>query len=392
MNSSLPLSSLITKLNSPRWALIIVALAYAIFIITRLNFCQLDISCFVVAGSHYVDRNAAPQSLSILSDSYGYDGQFYYRLALNPFTNKWVENGIRFDNAPYRHQRILYPLIIWFLSFGSVNLVPFLMVFFNYIVLCLIAWLGARYAAMFNRHALWGMALAFYPEFIFSLSRNLTEIIEVCLIIAGLYAIRQRKWVGATIFLLLGVFARETSIIVALAVLASNLLAKLPLLAKWKIERIYPWYVWAVPLGSYGVWQSLLWYVWGSPPLSGATRVLGLPFLGLFSNFHFIEFAQQINQLLWLATIFLCLLVFVVLVAIRSSQANSVEFLSWLGFLFLISSVPVVWQECGFLRAAAGFYALSTIILFGSLTKLKFPILLFTLYLWWLEFSLYRLF
>jgi len=58
-------------------------------------------------------------SAHIPSGTWGYDGQFYYQLARDPL------GAYHFmDNAPYRYQRILYPLVVRVLSLGRMLLFP----------------------------------------------------------------------------------------------------------------------------------------------------------------------------------------------------------------------------------------------------------------------------
>src|SRR5579885_3744182 len=60
------------------------------------------------------------------SGTWGYDGQFYYQIARNPL------GAARYmDNAPYRYQHLLYPLLAWLLSFGQVPLVPYTLLLIN---------------------------------------------------------------------------------------------------------------------------------------------------------------------------------------------------------------------------------------------------------------------
>ncbi|MBK8421853.1 hypothetical protein [Candidatus Villigracilis saccharophilus] len=155
----------------PVITVVIVAVAYAIFLIARLSVHQYDFSVFVVAGDVFTNANTAPSGLKILQNSEGYDGQFYYRMALTPFTEKEIDFGIRLDYPAYRQARIVYPLLARLFSLGQAVYVPFALVFVNYIALCLMAWLGARFAKMVHLHVAWGLAFVLYPAFLFTLSR-----------------------------------------------------------------------------------------------------------------------------------------------------------------------------------------------------------------------------
>src|SRR5206468_13025460 len=124
--------------------------------------------------------------LTVLSKSSGFDGQFYYRLALNPFTSQATEFGITIDVPPLRHQRILYPLLTWILSLGRPSLVPMVLVLINFIALCVMGWIGGAFSQSLKQHALWGVFLPLYPGFLLVLSRDLVEILEVSLLLGSL--------------------------------------------------------------------------------------------------------------------------------------------------------------------------------------------------------------
>ena len=124
-------------LETPLACLLITAVVLVVFIFGRLYQSRFDPSSFVVAGDRYSDPSRVPQSLTVLKDSAGFDGQFYYRLALNPFTSQPTEFGITLDAPPLRHQRILYPLLSSVLSLGNHNLLPAVMIVVTSWRLCL---------------------------------------------------------------------------------------------------------------------------------------------------------------------------------------------------------------------------------------------------------------
>lgn len=96
-------------------------IAYAAFIAVRLAAHSWDVSYFVTAGDEMTNPKDAPKDLYIARDSPGHDGQFYYRLALDPITNKVMDYGVTLDLPAYRHQRILYPGVTNLSSLGNVT-------------------------------------------------------------------------------------------------------------------------------------------------------------------------------------------------------------------------------------------------------------------------------
>lgn len=72
----------------------------------------------MVAGDQFVQVAAAPAGL-LVTHGPGYDGQFFYRLALRPWTHQRTEFGITLDQPAYRQQRIVYPLLTFILARGA---------------------------------------------------------------------------------------------------------------------------------------------------------------------------------------------------------------------------------------------------------------------------------
>src|SRR3990172_6865503 len=102
---------------------------YGLLLIFYLSAYAWDPSVFIVAG----ERFTSPRADIYIHPRDGYDGQFYYRLALDPLTIERTAHGIRLDNPPYRQQRILYPVLAWLV--GRVIPVPWAMLLVNYIAM-----------------------------------------------------------------------------------------------------------------------------------------------------------------------------------------------------------------------------------------------------------------
>ena len=75
---------LLEQLDDPKVLFALVLLLYLTFSLARLSMLNWQVSLFLLAGEHYVDPPLAPAGLLFLRNSDGYDGQFFYRLALNP--------------------------------------------------------------------------------------------------------------------------------------------------------------------------------------------------------------------------------------------------------------------------------------------------------------------
>src|SRR5215475_3298051 len=202
------------RFDSPLVPLSITTIVLSLFTFGMLRRSGFNAAAFVTAGETFCDPAAIPPNLPLFHNA-GYDGQFYYRLALDPFTSKRTDFGITLDNPPYRHQRILYPLMAWAMSAGRADLAPWAMLFINFSALCLLGWMGGVFAQTFKQHALWGVFLALYPASLLTLSRDLVDLLEVALLVGSLLLLRLGRPVWAAVLLTLAVLTKETALIVA---------------------------------------------------------------------------------------------------------------------------------------------------------------------------------
>ena len=347
------------RFDQPLLPLLLVAAAYLLVLVLRLQ--RVDITNFIQAGEEFVDTEALPSPITV-RHPVGYDGQFYYRLALNPLTREPIADGVRLDTPLYRHRRILYPVLTWFTSLGQARLVPTALVLVNFSALAALGGLGGFYAQSVGRHALLGLFFAFYPGFLLTLIRDLTEIVEALFVLASLLALRRKHWLLTTGLLITAALAKETALLLPVA-----------LFLAWLNNvrtgsKGMPWYVAVIPLIFYGVWQLFLQYWWQASLTVDVQNNIGLPFQGIIavaSSIVTFERAQRV----WLAeVVVLGLVALVTAVLLKSSRAYLYEKLAWLLYsLLLIMLTASVWVEgWAFLRAASLFYLLAVAVLINT--------------------------
>jgi hypothetical protein len=116
-------ATLQARADRPLLAGLIALTGWASFAVLRLWLtADGDITRFVRAARPYSHRNGVPPGLFVFPGN-GYDGQFYYRLALDPADLHRAAFGITLD-APFRVQRIGYPALAWLMSAGQHAWVP----------------------------------------------------------------------------------------------------------------------------------------------------------------------------------------------------------------------------------------------------------------------------
>lgn len=372
-----PLSA---RLDTPLAPLVLTALVASVFTLGLLRRDGFDPSAFVTAGDRFCDAARAPANLTVLKDSDGFDGQFYYRLALDPFTSERTGFGVTLDLPPVRQQRILYPLLARALSLGDARRVPAALIFVNLCALCLVGWLGGALARDLGRHALWGALVALYPASLLTLARDTTELTEVALLLASLLLLRRGRHAAATVALALAVLARETAVVAAAAALVVFIFDLLR-----RREPRVRWHYFAAPLAVFVAWQLALFHNWGELPLFAGRINVGVPLKGFLGFFRAAATLQtplerrSFPELVFLACFAAC-----VLYSLRASAATRLESLAWILYCLLALALSrAVWSEdWTYLRALTEFSALGTLVLVGSRARVRLPAFAASLLFW----------
>src|SRR6266702_7848316 len=187
-----PSRSLASRTNRPAAAALIATLAAVAFTLARWQtWAHGRISRFILVGRHFATMPQLPHGMPV-AKTYGYDGQFFYRLAINPLNFGHTAYGITMDR-PYRYMRIGYPALTWLLSLGQHFLVPVMLVAVNIAAIGAMGYLGALFAAQGGRHALAGLLIPGYFGLITSLSRDTAEPLAAVCLLAPLLAVSGRN-------------------------------------------------------------------------------------------------------------------------------------------------------------------------------------------------------
>lgn len=264
--ASRPGGTLRTGVRPALWAAL-SASAFTVYRITAVE--HGEVARNVVVGSANAP-GTVPAGLPVLGGA-GYDGQFYYRLAVSPFHLDGLTRGIRID-SPIRLQRIGYPLVTWLVSGGRPGLVPLALVLVNVACFAALALIGANLAASYGRAPAWGLAFCAFPGFVATISRDLTELLAATFVLAALLAHRRDRPVLAGIALSAAVLTRETALILAAAVLLVRLADdRTPRLRRSDLT-------WLLPVTAYGCWQGVVRAVTGQFPALAEQGNVAVPF------------------------------------------------------------------------------------------------------------------
>ncbi|HEX2745170.1 MAG TPA: hypothetical protein VHN16_12320 [Streptosporangiaceae bacterium] len=235
------------------------------------------LSLFIMAGHVYTHRGQLPRGL-LLVPSAGYDGQFYYRLALDPANWNATAFGITMDQS-YRYTRVGYPLVAWLVSAGQHQLVPAALVAINLVAVAAMAMLGGMFARESGRHALWGLAFAAYFGLVISVGRDTAEPLAEACMLGGLLAYRRSRYVLTAGLFAFGAITRETILLAPAAIAVTRLIA----MARRRTGPGLAELTWVVPAAVYGLLEVAVHFVVKGefPLLANSSRNLTVPFTAL---------------------------------------------------------------------------------------------------------------
>jgi hypothetical protein len=348
----------------------LIALAGAVcFVLARLFLAVGgNITEFVQAARPYSRPGQVPRGLMVFPGT-GYDGQFYYRLALDPANLHRTAFGITMD-APYRLQRIGYPALAWLASLGRAAWVPAALAAVNVLALAAIGLIGGMLARDAGRHALWGLLLAGYFGFFISAGCDLAEPVAAACLLCGILGYRRGRPVLAGLAFGYGALTRETVLIAPLALAAARLIEL------WR-GRARPGpgdLAWCLPLAVFAAWQVVLWAATGEFVLAasvGGNSSGGVPF-GAFA----VAVRMNLGLLttgtgaayIWFAEV-ATLVAFAVaaLAALRRAAVPPYERAAFVAYLAVLGALSAdIWAGHADLRSIDEVYLLAVLILLAS--------------------------
>jgi hypothetical protein len=368
---------------------LITLLIYSTILIIFLSRHNYDPGALIHPGSKFTENTYVDPNLPVSSE-YGYDGQFYYRLALEPFYKNTLL-GPKIDAPAYRMQRILYPVFVHLLSFGRPGLVPFNLIFVNLLFICLIAFAGAEIAKAFGLSPIYGLAFSLYPGFVFSLIVDTPEALTCGFILLSLLAIRKGWHILATLFLSCMLLTRETTFIVWTSIFVTLIIQYFKKSSDYKLrlESVI------IPFTIFSLWQGIIYHRWGHPAFAEGSNNLGIPFFGYFNSIiNLIKSSENLSGILDLSLLggYLALWIsgFILLTRSKTLLHEKVLFLLYSLFVIFFSQ-PVYEYRGGFLRVFSEFYTAGIIIILSSKSSLKqflvpFWLVLFFLTAWGYSF------
>lgn len=160
-----------------------------------------DVMALVQIGSRFASH--------IVNGTWGYDGQFYYYIArdLHPLT---VAQYL--DIPAYRYQRILYPLLAHFISFGNQALIPWVMVVLGVLFQAMGTWMVAKLLDSWGVNVWFSLVYGLWVGFGLSVRSVMAEPLAFGLVAGAWVASQHDKQTLSWLLLGLSLFAKEVTI------------------------------------------------------------------------------------------------------------------------------------------------------------------------------------
>jgi hypothetical protein len=273
----------VTKvLDSPRGFAALAMTFYFASVLPILVHSHFDPSVFIVAGDQFVNSAQLLSPIIVKLHSAGYDGQFYYRIAVAPLHLQPDAYGVRFDSAAWRVQRILYPALGWAAALGKPQWIPASLFLVNLAGIGAIAFTAVRLAKRLSLPAQLSLAVVLWPGLVSSLTHDTTEIVAAAFLFAAVEAYFAQRLIIFTVLIALATLARETSILFVAGALGFELADafRRSESGRWHRPAII-----ALALLPFLLWRELQFLILDqAPPASDIKHNLDWPFLGFLET------------------------------------------------------------------------------------------------------------
>jgi hypothetical protein len=224
----------------------------------------------------------------------GYDGQFMYMMAFDPFLLRYQQQPARYldmvDTPPYRYGRIGFSLLIKLFSFDQPPAYPRTMVWLilasHFVAVLLLASIAIHH----GRHPAWALLYLAIPGLWMSMRTALPESIAAVGLLAGYLLVRKSRFGLAAIAFAASLLVRETGLILVVCLAAWWLLAERRLKpALWLMSSLLPFAAWRVYVG----WR--LFPVFGREGMFFRASILDVPFRGMVETWHVVGAGTYLN-------------------------------------------------------------------------------------------------
>lgn len=206
-----------------------------------------NISSFICMGTEFMKPEEMPQGMFYLKDSMGYDGQFFYFIARDPFITGNMHQ--RLDVPAYRYQRIMYPLLARISALGNVEKLPKTLVSVNLAAILIGTLLVAGMLLKQQMSPWYALFYAALNGFVLALLRDLSGPVAMAFTVGAFYCYSNKRYRTSAILLAAGILSREIVAAIAPVMFLDSLFIK-----KEKRPAIFH----ALSLLPFTVWKTFI--------------------------------------------------------------------------------------------------------------------------------------
>ncbi len=250
--------------------LVVILLFYSALIFLYAGRFHGNFSGFACIGDRFPAPGIVTEEVYVLPRSRGYDGQFFFFAAHDPFLRRGVWRYM--DVPAYRYQRIAYPGLAALFALGRPSLIPLFLVGVNVASILLGSLFVAR---LLDKEGLSPWYAIFYGTlsgFLLCVLRDLAGPVAMAFLVGGFYYYSERSYWPAALFLAAALLTREAA---APAVVALLLHA-----AFFRTEKGRAWPL-LLSFLPFLVWGFYLYFRLHDPPWRGGAGNFGRPLVSL---------------------------------------------------------------------------------------------------------------
>ncbi|PIN89405.1 hypothetical protein COU57_06170 [Candidatus Pacearchaeota archaeon CG10_big_fil_rev_8_21_14_0_10_32_14] len=355
-------------MKSDQKVLLIIALGYFLLIFTILSFYHFNFSSRIYLTSDLITnyQKEIPKNLVLYTSNSGFDGNYYYLISADLFRSHIIIH-------PLRYQRILYPLVVRIFSFNQIDMIPFTMIYINYLSIIIGAFFMLLIFKKYKSKNYYVYIWAINVGLIISFVRDLSEPLMILGVIIGLWCLEEKKYLLSSVFFSLAIMTKEIVIIILIPILIYQLYKKEYL--------IFAYYL--TPILIFIIWQVIIYLEFGDSPLINILmRPVSIPLIGFIAVILNYGSLTRLDWYFFIAksliTIFALAQIYL-LIKNKSKNKSVYYFVLMFQSIILVhfSEIRIIWYIEDIGRYAIGMFLFS--ILYYVEKKEEYPTLLLIL-------------
>ncbi|WP_072622446.1 AZOBR_p60025 family cell surface glycopolymer formation protein [Spirulina major] len=326
-----------------------VALAIAIAVFIRFDH---NITSFMRIGNVLPLSPYANPETTYQFDEFGYDGQLFFTIALDPFLQN-PDSIAALDDPPFRYRRIFYPLLSYILGLGNAQLIPYMMVLINILSIPILVWVLGRYLETWQQQIWPALGVLSIPGLWIVLAFSTADGLNTVLMAIALYTYSIKKPQWSAVAIMLACLTRETSLLIWLTLMGVSV---------WD-SRQADWRYFLPAIIPSVLWNGYVLTRFNSQTIPGTTTNFVAPFFGIsakIKSFFSLDFDLKNGFDGYMFGV-LCLLILVsLIIAIIKLEVNKFVLLGTVGYgaVVVMSSMYILDYVFNYPRTFIDLYTL----------------------------------